>query len=323
MSHCHDSLIIGDSNNSCCPETNTLLTEIRDNLVAVQELDIVISNWLPICVDGKQWYVREVSLVNNDTGAITNTTKEYKDGANGVITSTAPTGTIIEGACPLPDKPNITTTILQVLDNKGKPVSPEQKVIVVTSIGSNGVPTNTYYDLVTGSIWTGNPSKNLGIMPDTDSESDYIEMCDNGITFLRWIVKENSEPTGVIFDTSLTGVVYVPTGTPTLGACALPNSIIENKSDYVEFTNVTTTPLAITLPFVDCKEINIQTISSGTTKLIVEYSTTGGLSNQKQIFFANSANYDIQLTEEKGYFTDISIYSNGGTVTAGHINFIN
>lgn len=42
-------------------------------------------------------------------------------------------------------------------------------------------------------------------------ESDSIEMCDAGTTFLRWIVKDSGKPTGAKFDTDLTGAVYTVT----------------------------------------------------------------------------------------------------------------
>jgi hypothetical protein len=52
-------------------------------------------------------------------------------------------------------------------------------------------------------------------------ESDSIEMCDEGTTFLRWFVKENGVPTGQYVDTDMNGGQYEPTGTPTPGACAV------------------------------------------------------------------------------------------------------
>lgn len=66
----------------------------------VTELDVVVSNWLPVCVDGVQWYSRESQVVDNTLGSITSTTKEYKQGADGTISTTAPTGTVIaQGTC--------------------------------------------------------------------------------------------------------------------------------------------------------------------------------------------------------------------------------
>lgn len=37
-------------------------------------------------------------------------------------------------------------------------------------------------------------------------------MCDGTTNFLRWIVKENGEPTGTSYDTTLTGATYTASG---------------------------------------------------------------------------------------------------------------
>jgi hypothetical protein len=65
----------------------------------VEEIDKVVTNWLPICVDGVQWYVAEQILFNNATQTEV-LTKIYKEGANGAIVTVAPTGTIVDGSCP-------------------------------------------------------------------------------------------------------------------------------------------------------------------------------------------------------------------------------
>lgn len=62
------------------------------------ELDLLKTNWLPICVNGSQWYVAEQSTINNSTGAET-LVKIYKQGANGSISTSTPVGTIVEGYC--------------------------------------------------------------------------------------------------------------------------------------------------------------------------------------------------------------------------------
>lgn len=66
------------------------------------------------------------------------------------------------------------------------------------------------WDTVTGAEWTGDPAT-LEACSGTTFESDPIEMCDAGTTFLRWIVKDGGKPTGVKFDTDLTGTAYVVT----------------------------------------------------------------------------------------------------------------
>lgn len=79
--------------------THGVWQECQNQDTASPELDAIVANWLPICVDGTQWYVREKEIIDNADGTITSTVLEYKDGADGSITTTAPTGTITEGYC--------------------------------------------------------------------------------------------------------------------------------------------------------------------------------------------------------------------------------
>lgn len=57
---------------------------------------------MPICVDGKQWYVAEEYTFNNTTEAKTLIGKIYKEGANGVPSAILPIGIIIDGTCDIP-----------------------------------------------------------------------------------------------------------------------------------------------------------------------------------------------------------------------------
>jgi hypothetical protein len=155
--------ILSSSQNSCCPETNTLLTEIRDNLVAGSS--------------------------NSNT-------------------------------------PTFTSTTMQVLNSKGKPVSPDKKVTVVQSINTTtGVPTVSYYEWGTTTPFVLSPTQRLGALLDSDAVAESKEMCDNGTTFLRWFVIENGEPTGTTFDTSINGASYTASGSETIGACLLPSTL--------------------------------------------------------------------------------------------------
>lgn len=63
------------------------------------EQDAIVANWLPICVDGVQWYAREREVIDNTNGSSTSVVIEYKQGVDGAITTTAPTGTITDGYC--------------------------------------------------------------------------------------------------------------------------------------------------------------------------------------------------------------------------------
>lgn len=74
------------------------------------------------------------------------------------------------------------------------------------------------WDTVTGAEWTGDATTLEGCGGKA-LESEAIEMCDNGITFLRWHVIEDGIPTGQSIDTDLAGATYTPTGTPTPGKC--------------------------------------------------------------------------------------------------------
>jgi hypothetical protein len=74
------------------------LVEVCNFPIPSIELDLLKTNWLPICVNGIQWYVAEQSIINNSTGTET-LIKIYKQGANGVISTSAPVGVIIDGYC--------------------------------------------------------------------------------------------------------------------------------------------------------------------------------------------------------------------------------
>lgn len=65
-------------------------------------------------------------------------------------------------------------------------------------------------NLATGQPYTGD-GKELENCGGPTLESDEIEMCDGGVEFIRWIVKDNGVPTGAKFDTDLTGAPYAVT----------------------------------------------------------------------------------------------------------------
>lgn len=80
--------------------TSTILSSIDTGIACnEQEIDKIVTNWLPICVDGVQWYVAESFLFNNIDQTET-VVKIYKEGANGAIVTAAPAGTITNGSCP-------------------------------------------------------------------------------------------------------------------------------------------------------------------------------------------------------------------------------
>lgn len=66
---------------------------------AYQEVDLVQTEWQPICVSGVQWFTATQKVFNNSTGLVVSTTPIYKLGPTGTETLTAPVGTIVNGSC--------------------------------------------------------------------------------------------------------------------------------------------------------------------------------------------------------------------------------
>lgn len=66
------------------------------------------------------------------------------------------------------------------------------------------------WDTVTGQSWGGDPTT-LESCGGTKLESDEVVMCDSGVTFLRWFIKKEGEPTGVTYDTDINGSPYTVT----------------------------------------------------------------------------------------------------------------
>lgn len=96
------------------------------------------------------------------------------------------------------------------------------KVAVITDFTVPSSPVTTYWDIIAGESWSGDPLT-LEECPDSDVESDSMDMCDDGTTFLRWIVKSNGQPTGEKFDTTLSGQPYTVSdeGSVTVGKCVI------------------------------------------------------------------------------------------------------
>jgi hypothetical protein len=112
-----------------------------------------------------------------------------------------------------------------------------EKVLVVTITRTNAVPgtlpIKEYYLLggVAGaaSVWTGN-ADTLIQCPDVDTESDEVDYCDNGVSFTRWFVKKDGQPTGAYYDTDDTGAIYTPAGPIVKGLCR----VVSKKLIYLE-----------------------------------------------------------------------------------------
>lgn len=97
------------------------------------------------------------------------------------------------------------------------PVTGDNVIVVTLYDPETGIPTSSAY-LMDSTPYAG-PIAALVACPDSDLESDALEMCDVGTTFWRWIVKQDGEPTGTFFDTDLAGAPYTPVGPVIPGAC--------------------------------------------------------------------------------------------------------
>ena len=94
------------------------------------------------------------------------------------------------------------------------------QVMAITTVDPiTKVPKVVRYNLADMSVWTGDLAT-LGICgTDQQVESDPAYFCDGTTTFIRWVVKEKGQPTGVVYDTDLAGAPYTPVGTPAPGSC--------------------------------------------------------------------------------------------------------
>jgi hypothetical protein len=98
--------------------------------------------------------------------------------------------------------------------------------------------TTSYFDLVLGAAWSGNPATDLVECSGSTLESDQTKLCDDNGEFLRWYVKDNGQPTGVSYDTDMAGAPYTVVGTvrdctpeepiPYDWACADRNCRVQN-----------------------------------------------------------------------------------------------
>lgn len=86
-------------------------------------------------------------------------------------------------------------------------------------------PSVVRYNMADMSEWTGDPTTLTTCGTDGQVESDAVAMCDEGVEFLRWIVKEKGEPTGESYDTDLAGNPYTPSA----------NAVARSCSELVEF----------------------------------------------------------------------------------------
>lgn len=90
-------------------------------------------------------------------------------------------------------------------------------VIAVTTYSGTGAPTTTYYNQDGTPYVGGTPIR----CADSFLESDIVEGCAAGITYMQHVVKNNGQPTGQVYYTDTTGaLVPTPIGF-TIGRCNL------------------------------------------------------------------------------------------------------
>lgn len=106
-----------------------------------------------------------------------------------------------------------------------------------------------YFNLNTNSNYTGNPATDLVVCPDIELESDGLPYCLTATneTIIGYSVKQNGEPTGVVYWTNIDGVaIPAPaTGTYTFGACTISQIRTFLGDDLLsvdDVTQVTLTP---------------------------------------------------------------------------------
>ena len=103
----------------------------------------------------------------------------------------------------------------------------------------------TYFDLVTGTDWSGNPATDLVQCADSELESDRIKGCDNGTPVSKWVVKKDGEPTGVVYYTDdITDAIVTPIAWLE-GACS-SSQYVPHVFGYIKKPGTCTTTQTIT-----------------------------------------------------------------------------
>lgn len=120
----------------------------------------------------------------------------------------------------------------------------------------------TYFDLITGTAWAGNPATDLTECDSNTLESDKIVLCDDNGEFYRWIVKDNGEPTGVSYDTTISGVLYTPVGT--VVECSDPTITLLPVCDVLTAVIGGTVPYTFATPYNVAIDYSTVTLTNDT-----------------------------------------------------------
>ena len=217
----------------------------------IPEIDLIKDNWLPYCVDGIQWYVKEVSTFNNNTAIESTPTKIYKQGADGTIVTTAPTGTVIEeGYCSIKtscasvgdvtaipskvlSKTEIDTIMFNLLGaNVPKQYAPFSSIYFPQTINYQGTSGNIFfgYNVDLGKYKCGkNVKADIKLMYTPLGDSDPV---DNGLDII--FLAANQSYTPLDFTSIIDGTAFpaFPTKVITKLYPTLPTTIQTIAAGY-------------------------------------------------------------------------------------------
>lgn len=129
------------------------------------------------------------------------------------------------------------------------------KVSIITSYSILGVPNSTAYNLIDASLYTGDISA-LEYCND-EVESDPITMCDGGLEFLRWVIKNNGIPVSKLDTTKDGFTLYVASGNETIGECLYCEPTISDAFGDDLSTLLPGNSFTITKP--ECSSIRVNT----------------------------------------------------------------
>lgn len=136
------------------------------------------------------------------------------------------------------------------------------RVMTITTVDPiTKLPTVTRYDLATLAVWTGNANNLIVCGVDQQLESDAVAMCDNGVNFIRWTVKEKGQPTGTVYDTDLLGATYTVVGTPVIGTCSDQIVFDYEPACFKDPSNIDNLKVSGSIKYTTNKSTGITTIS--------------------------------------------------------------
>ncbi len=283
------------------------------------EIDQESIDWQPICVDGVQYYFADNYNFDNSLSTRTFQPTLYKLGDNGVITTTRPTGTFIQGYCPslswtesLCDEINDTTIIKF------------NRVYTLT----NGVVTFVNYGL-NGALYT--PTGTIGDCPVVDnsieldnSAIDWNPICVSGVQWYFADVMLTDNTTGLATTSTLyklgdNGVISFtrPVGTITGGYCCLPEPT--GEACYTVTETYTLNPLQVlgatgisgskvygdTTATISLEASSLATWSDATNVFVTTGTTGTPVQNRKvNISFSKPVKWQIAFTNIQTFYAN-------------------